>query len=53
MVFATVSLALALSAHTLRVPLSVHDAKACGHSGLGWDTTHKSLALAGNPVNYC
>ena len=41
---------LALSAHTPRVQVSVHTARVCWHSELGFDTPSRYLASAGTPV---
>ena len=49
-VLVNASMALALSAHTLRVQLSVRSVGACWRSELGWDTPSRYLASLG-PVN--
>ena len=49
-VLAIASMALALSAHTPRVQLSVYTVNTCWHSELGYDTPSRYLALAGTPV---
>ena len=48
---ATMRVALALSAHTPRVQLSVYNVSACWRSELGWDTPSRYLASAGTPAN--
>ena len=45
-------MALALSAHTPRVQLSVYTVSTCWHAELGCDTPGRYLASAGTPVNY-
>ena len=47
-------MALAVSARTSRVQLSVYLANTCRRSELGWDTASRYLTLAGTPVScYC
>ena len=48
---ANASMALALSAHTPRVPISVYIVSTCWHSELGYDTPSRYLASAGTPAN--
>ena len=45
-------MAIALSAHTLRVQLGVYSLSACWRLELGYDIPSRYLALAGTPVNY-
>ena len=45
-----VSEALALSAHTPRVRLSVYTVSTCWPSELGWDTPSRYLASAGTHI---
>lgn len=48
---AAASVALALSAHTLWVQLTVHSARVCRPSQLGVDTPSRYLAPAGKFVS--